>query len=200
MYRFTDLGYSNVKMNCLEVLFNYDSQGGACSTRHTVGLITGYMHDHKITKYDMYRATMHALGHLFGANKESVSDPMCKINSAQTPGFYNRNNMDPFHFTGIGLRPNSMRYSPCAKIGITKFLSSANANCFQSDERPVAVCGNGSGKLLLQNVSSKYTHIYPLCSISISFSILLNLTLSIFQGKSRKVKSVIADFRGNVTY
>jgi hypothetical protein len=116
---------------------------GACTKKHSLGIISGYLHDHKIAKYDVYRATMHALGHLFGAKKDTIADPRCKIDIQDTPNIFNSLLMDSFQKTDIGIRPNAMRYSPCAKVGISAFLSSANADCFRSGAKPKSYCGNG---------------------------------------------------------
>ncbi|CAG7818745.1 unnamed protein product [Allacma fusca] len=111
---------------------------GLCSGNN-LGLISGYLHSHKLTKYDVFRGVMHALGHLFGAPHDSISEGDCQ--DFQMYNFLNPFLLHPIQQTNTGVRPNSFRYSPCAKDEITSFLSSNGPSCLKTAGSEF--CGNG---------------------------------------------------------
>ena len=86
---------------------------------------------------------MHALGHLFGAGHDSYSDPECF--DKQIYDFLNPFTMHPIQQTNVGMRPNSLRFSICAKDQIAMFLSSSAASCLVEEQE--SFCGNGNEML-----------------------------------------------------
>ena len=90
-------------------------------------------------KFDVYRGVMHALGHLFGANHDAEATVDCE--DSQMDEFINPFILHPIQQTNVGARPNSFRFSSCAKDAITMFLSSNGAHCLK--ETSQGFCGNG---------------------------------------------------------
>jgi hypothetical protein len=89
---------------------------------------------------------MHSLAHLFGANheKENSEDAYCK--GKENYLFLNTELLDDIHQLNIGLRPNSLKVSPCAKQDIAAFLGSSNPTCLKTEKRS-HFCGDGNNKL-----------------------------------------------------
>jgi len=116
--------------------------GGACSASN-VALISGALHMHKIGKYDLLRSVMHSLGHLFGGNHDRTVNSNCK--DSRFSNFINPFLLDPLPQINVGLRPNSMKMSPCARLDISLFLTSPNFSCLRTEESKF--CGNGTAAL-----------------------------------------------------
>lgn len=116
--------------------------GGICSRSHNVGLVSGCLHGHKVGEFDIFRSTMHVLGHLFGAKEDDIANPLCKLNVVHSPNVFNPTLMDSYQKIDVGIRPNSMRFSACAKLDIAAFLTTPNVHCLRSVQATPR-CGNG---------------------------------------------------------
>ena len=92
-------------------------------------------------KFDVFRGVMHALGHLFGASHDPYAVE-CAAMDAEMNEFINPYLLHPIQQTNVGVRPNSFRYSACARDAITMFLASNGAHCLK--ETSPSFCGNGN--------------------------------------------------------
>lgn len=93
----------------------------------------------KVAKYDVYRFTSHAIGHLIGALNDDSGDTDCYDKNMDT--FNNQFIMHSTHQINIGIRPNAMRMSYCSRIKISVYLSSSRPSCFEPST--YTYCGNG---------------------------------------------------------
>ncbi|CAL8103050.1 unnamed protein product [Orchesella dallaii] len=112
---------------------------GMCMPDKNLAIVTGNFHGHKIAKFDVYRATAHALGHLMGALNDDDGDVDC--HDENSVSYLNPFIMHATHQLNVGVRPNSMRMSFCARLKIAVFLGSSYTHCLVS--RNGAYCGNG---------------------------------------------------------
>lgn len=92
-------------------------------------------------KYDVFRGIMHTLGHLFGAKHDTFAGIDCA--DQEVDEFINPFLLHPIQQSNVGVRPNSFRFSNCAKDSMTMFLSSNGAKCLQEGSE-AAFCGNGA--------------------------------------------------------
>jgi len=104
---------------------------------------------HKVGKFDLLRATMHALGHLMGSHHDNLVNATCHQYPFST--FLNPFLMHPISQLNVGLRPNTMKISFCAKLNIAAFLNSNGLQCLEKDKDEF--CGNGT--YTLPNTISK---------------------------------------------
>ncbi|CAG7832795.1 unnamed protein product [Allacma fusca] len=111
---------------------------GLCTDRN-IAVVSGILQANKLTNYDLFRATFHALGHLFGAHHDDMTNARCHETTRYS--FLNPFVMHPVDQLNVGMRPGSHRMSPCTKDQITQFLASSGAACLIS--RNETFCGNG---------------------------------------------------------
>jgi len=113
--------------------------GGMCVPNKNLAVVSGNFHGHKIAKYDVYRSTVHALGHLMGALNDDNTDMDCQDDN-KLP-YQNPFIMHATHQLNVGIRPNSMRMSFCARLKISAFLGSDFTSCLERKQG--SYCGNG---------------------------------------------------------
>ncbi|CAG7720528.1 unnamed protein product [Allacma fusca] len=136
------------KSSCATLAFVYHNMAPAVSTTNLRGLctskniavISGFMLSYKIAKYDVFRGLFHAVGHLFGAHHDDVTNTRCIARLRER--FLNPFLMHPIQQLNVGVRPGSFRMSPCTKDHVTQFLASNGVDCLKQNQNDT-FCGNG---------------------------------------------------------
>jgi len=111
---------------------------GLCTTRN-IAIISGYLHTHKIGKYDLVRAMLHSLGHLFGSSHDNILEDACM--DRELYSYLNPFPMHPIEQINVALRPHSLKMSVCSKISIARYLTTNGPSCLKSEKQQF--CGNG---------------------------------------------------------